>query len=342
VTYLITLLSNTQARRIRVIENILTNHRTVATLFWGMRYQILPYLDFDHGLQRPLYEQQLRQMQSNGLVTIENQQILLTSNGQAVKEKYIASHYQPQFVDKWLQFQTDNIQILMLLAVQVVSEYSYQNTHYAPLVDNEQAKRTIKRWFHAQQKSVMVEQFSQEIAQFLETLSENEANFLAYQLVGHQSSGLAENQITTLVGQSNDDIQIMQKDLWSGFAAFEIDLQGIISQLLKPYQANLPVSQSAQQSFELFDRGRTLSQIAHQRRLKLSTVREHLLEVAIFTKNQFPYHKLLSQQQIVQYNQLYKGNIDTWQFHPIDGEDASEQFFLYRMFQIMRSYQDHG
>lgn len=49
---LLRLLSEQQDRRLRVIENLLRGRRTVSTLYWGLRYDLLPLLNLAKPLDR--------------------------------------------------------------------------------------------------------------------------------------------------------------------------------------------------------------------------------------------------------------------------------------------------
>lgn len=150
--YLLMLLSAKQLRRIRVVENILHNRRTVTTLFWGMRYQILPWLGSDRQLQRNTFDAAINQLVATRLAQIDQSQILLTDAGSQAKAKFEQQHYQPEFQRFYLLADLDKVEQRLLLAGQVLSEYSYHNKNYAPLSFDEDDLQTVKQWFHQQDK----------------------------------------------------------------------------------------------------------------------------------------------------------------------------------------------
>ena len=55
-SYILRFFSYHQPRRIRVIENLLTNRLTVSNLFWGQQYGLLQWLGADRQLQRSEYD----------------------------------------------------------------------------------------------------------------------------------------------------------------------------------------------------------------------------------------------------------------------------------------------
>lgn len=341
VTYLITLLSAKQSRRIRVIENILHNKRTVTTLFWGMRYQILPWLGSMRQLERADFDAQLSQLVAAGLANISQNQVLLSSAGYQAQLQFWQHHQRPQFLKFYLLGDIDKMEKRVLLAGQVLSEYSFQNKKYAPLSFDGDELRAVKLWFHQQNKSNLVFQFKQELTTFLSTLGEQQANFLVMQLVGHEVAGWSTEQAAEQLELPVIDATMVRRDLWAGLTGFFVDKTGPMHDLIAPLIQATPLSHSTQITYELFNRGYSIEQICRARHLKLSTIREHLLEVAIFLPRKFPFQTFLSDPVMQQLEQHYQGNVDQWQFNATDKSDG-QSFFYFRLFQIMRSYQEYA
>lgn len=99
------------------------------------------------------------------------------------------------------------------------------------------------------------------------------------------------------------------------------------------------ISTSAQQTLHSFMAGKSLEVISHQRQLKLSTVREHLLEAAIMLPpEQFDFQRILPAQLVTQMQaRLAKTPLDQWQFTQV--ADLSVEFWQFRLLEILRSKQ---
>lgn len=339
VDYLIMLLSAQQARRIRVIENILVNKRTVATLFWGMRYQILPWLGYRRKVSRRQFDIAWQNLLDAGLITIVEQQAQLTARGEAQQRQFYSTHYQPRYQAAYLLMNVDQVIQRLLLATQVVSEYSYESRQYAPFSFNDDDLRAVKQWFTHQNKAQLVLTYKQELADFLATLTDEEADFMVSQFIGHEVAGEALTQLADRLAIDVETARLMQYDLFAGLAQYGLHLKsGALYQLIAPMSSLTPMSNSAAQTYTLFQQRLSIQQISRTRRLKIGTVREHLLEAAIFEGANFPYDWVLSSSQQTQLATRYGDEqIDHWQFQEQE-TDTADAFFYFRLYQIMRSF----
>jgi len=101
------------------------------------------------------------------------------------------------------------------------------------------------------------------------------------------------------------------------------------------------ISQSAWQTYQTFLQQPDVQVIALQRKLKLSTVREHLLETAILMPD-FPFERLLSSAVVTQLTTIFQEQSDvaSWQFQQAQDQLPELDFFWFRLFQIMRCRQE--
>ena len=90
--------------------------------------------------------------------------------------------------------------------------------------------------------------------------------------------------------------------------------------------------------------------ISQRRRLKLGTIREHILEAAIFMPEALPLDRLLTPAQIDRLTAQYHGKPATWEFlppilepqSPADKLQNEQNFFEYRLFQIIKGGEHNG
>lgn len=341
MNYLITLFSDQQPRRIRVIENILNNKRTVTTLFWGMRYQILPWLATDRQLNRKQMDDQIQWLVDGHLLQVNDQRGVLTQMGKEAQTEFYNRHYQPHFLNYYLWFDTEKVIRRLMLAAQVVSEYSYQNNQYAPFSFDDGELKAVKIWFSSQDKGVLVHKFKQEITECLNKLPAMTAELVVSQLIGHHQSGESLDQFSQRSKIEQADILMMQRDAFIGIASIAISMssESVLRSLLQPLKKSSLMSSSTEITYRLFnERAFSVKKISQVRRLKIGTVREHLLEAAIFTGHNFPYQRVIDAQMMNRLNDLYSSaNVDNWKFsNDIDADDA-KAFFYFRLYQIMRS-----
>lgn len=328
-----------QPRRLRVIENILLGKRSVSTLYWGMRYQLLDWLGYDKTVTREQMNQAVATLVTNHLITVNELAATVTADGEQRLADLRLSRYQPQALAVRLTVDVPIFWQRFMLAVQVVSEASYQNNHYYPLQVNWAVKQFVKTWYRDYKASTLPAMLNQFLGQYLITLTEEEATLFANLLVGHQMPGKTRQQIEQQTGRPVEQLQLMQIDLTCRLVQ-QIQMTDVpaLHSLLAGLNTQ-PVSDSAIETVTAFSKGESLDQIAKRRRLKTSTVREHMLETAIFLPvDQFNYQRVLSDEQLATLDERMNGQpIDSWQFDQVG--DLGLEFWQFRLYEILRSKQ---
>ncbi|MTV81205.1 hypothetical protein GM612_00875 [Lactobacillus sp. CRM56-3] len=336
---LIGYLSPTKPRRLRVIENILIGKRTVSTLYWGMRYHQLAWLGYDKQLTRQTMDGHVERLVHDGLLSVTDTNAVLTKKGAERQQVLRQTRYQPKALPVRLTVDLDTFWQRFLLATQVVSEQSYQTRKYYPLQVAWPVKQMIKKWYQQFYSADLSAEFNAVLTRFLKQLAVREATFFSRLLVGHDRPGETLLQLAQQNGLSSSEAHLMLTDLACQFVHF---LRAQSDSSVKALLAGLsrqPISESALNTLNRFQAGQALEEIGHQRRLKVSTVKEHLLEAAIMLPvDQFPYEKLLTPQlQNELSDQFATQNLDDWQFNQLSNTQVA--FWQFRLFEILRSKQ---
>lgn len=335
---LIQLLSQQQPRRLRVIENLFTGRKTVSTLYWGMRYQLLEWLNFDKRLTRQQMDQVVSELTTAGLIETQDSLALLTPNGQKKQQMLRETWYQPEAKRDWLLFDGQAGLERLLLAVQTVSELKAQNHGYYPVQVNWTNRVAVKNWYRQHRQLNLAQNLRAELTLFLAQQPSPVADQWAALLVGHEQTGTTLEQLAQLANRSTCEMQILIRDVTVAlmvYALNAINKAPLLAHLLDDLKQS-PVSTSAQTTLNDFRAGLSLPQIGQRRRLKLSTVNEHLLEAAILLpRDAFPYEQLLpdSLQQALQ--EVLTKPIDDWRFNELTGLNV--EFWQFRLYEILRS-----
>lgn len=339
--YLLTMFDR-HPRRFHVIENIVRNKRTQANLFWGLNYGILNWLGSDVHLTDQEFIQWLGVQQQHGLLDVEENEAQLTEQGEAVKQQIMAHYYHPQF-DQWAWLtNTRRFAERFMLAVQAISELSYQNRHYIPLNISVTEMAVVRNWLT---RPNIITQVHQELIQLgtqLNRVDSRLAVLFANQLFGHNGAGWTLEQAAGHFQLHLEEVQLMNRDVWLGIASILATWkQSALGGLMNDLIARTPISSSAYKTLTDFQHGYLPEQIAKARRLKLSTVREHLLEAAIIIPDGIDWQRLLSKQEEKQIHRQYSGPVEQWQFQR-PAEDVLQAFFKFRLCQIKELHFNHG
>ena len=335
------------------MRNTVKNKRTVATLFWAREYGVLKWLGCNPRLTVNEFEQWLVQMRQAGLIKMNDQTAWLTPSGIAEKEKFLKTHYQPRFGNwSWLA-RPDQLAPRVLLATQAVSQYAHRQKHYVPLNLAPAELYFVRQWFYGNRNRI-VDDWSAELQQAaaaLAKMDERLAKLLVFSLPGYQTTGWTIDQAAQALKISVDEVMIMERDVWLGIGYLAASQPaGLLRSLLYDHLHDTPLNHSATITLRMFEQGLSLKQISQRRRLKLGTIREHILEAAIFMPEALPLDRLLTPAQIDRLAAQYHGKPATWEFlppivepqSPADKFQNEQSFFEYRLFQIIKGGEHNG
>lgn len=339
-TYLLRLCSYHQPRRERVLENVLANRQTVATLFWAQHYGILTWLGARRRLSREQFDHEVAVLIEADLIErVAGDQLKLTAAGVSYEENQPAI-YRPSFYPWYWLANTKTVQERLLLAFQVVSELAYRNRHYAPVAVPFMDQEAVRTWFRHFKSPQFVQAVYAELHLLSDLLAKEDQRLaiaLVNRLIGHGQAGWTLKQLADQLHMSLADALVFDHDLWLAITAFARQTTGPLARLLQPLIAPAPISQSCQTTVWLVQRGLSINQIAERRHLKLGTVREHLLTAAILTPQQLNWAQLLPAAQRKALGHRFSGEAAQWRFRGWSGDNNSD-FYYFRLYQIYKEY----
>ncbi|MCM3566755.1 helix-turn-helix domain-containing protein [Neobacillus mesonae] len=172
------------------------------------------------------------------------------------------------------------------LLIQVASNFEYHETNYVPIQKN----KDVHIWLKSTLKDMKVSKnkmASQIYAELLDCFSENKGldpSVLVYRLTGYQQIGLTGTQLAQKLSMSYYDyylqfvhiIHFMMETLRVNPDRFPV-LSFLYNGLIKSNE----LTQSSKKTWQLLTKGYSLEHIAQIRQLKLSTIEDHLVEIAL-------------------------------------------------------------
>lgn len=333
--YLLTLLSDQQPRRIRVVENVLKNKKTVANLFWAKTYNILPWLGAAPHLERRKYELTLQEFRKNQWLQSDQKMLQLTEKGRVIRDQYRATHYWPHFFDYYWVTNPKQIERRTLFAIQALSELAAGNKNYAPLAVTYDDAQAVKYWLLNHNLN-LIKEVEQECLNFGHDLAKVDvklAELFSSEMVGHHESGMPAVREANILGVEQEELAVMRRDLWLALGKWCLTHSGELTKLLRPLLSTSPLPHSAQLTFNAYQNGYPITKIAASRHLKISTIREHLLAAAILTPDKVDWDQLLPSKARKKLSDIYTGPVSNWQYANA-GKNDPATFFYFRLFQI--------
>ncbi|WP_429970870.1 helix-turn-helix domain-containing protein [Fructilactobacillus sp. Tb1] len=329
----IILLNDKQPRRKRLLENLLGGKKTVATLYWALRYQLLGYLGLGRYLD--ISELHLSSLIKQKLVKKTDDEYLLTKTGMNLKAQLLDSQ-SPQWQHNFQNYNLVRFKYRLLLFVQVISEFEHHERNYYPVKVPDAEMNYVKHYFKTINRENVGISLKNELVEFLNSLDDSDADLFANELVGYQNNGKTLFQIAADLNKSL--IAISLSDLTNLSKLINIvsnQEQSVLKPLLNGLNRTL-VSESALLTVNQYLSCHDLSMVAKRRRLKESTIYEHLLEVAIYSGiNKFPYQDFITKQITDQLTANLGKNIDSWKYESLSDIDKQRlSFFQFRLSEI--------
>lgn len=330
------LFSTEEARKINSLFHIITGKRTVSVLLQAMRMDLEPYFSLFPKLQMSIFEENIKQFINVGFLTSE---FLLTEGGKNTRDNYFQSHTYP---NKRNRIKYHAILSLFkarnLFLTQVVSERIHNNKNYFPLQPRLSEQWWLKKFLkeHHMNTNENCQKLGQEWMNLIIDGKIVNPEMFVDQFEGHDKTKLTNGQIGSKHGMDEVQVYVQLQQDWIQLIE-TIEMYGSRYPLLASLLNELTrdgglCSESAKETYQLWVSGLTSEQIAEKRLLKISTINDHLTEMAILYE-EFPFEKFLTQPQIEYVNNLVAaGNI-------IDYSDIQEKFpgipfFLSRLMQV--------
>ncbi|WP_367377051.1 helix-turn-helix domain-containing protein [Levilactobacillus cerevisiae] len=335
------LLSSKQDRRIRVIENLLRGKKTVSTLYWGQRYHLLPLLNLSKHLARGGLDTAIQDLQQRDWVTVDAEQktLRLTAKGEVGLAQH--AYYRPVTVDQWVNWDLNAARQRLLLAVQVTSQFAHSTARYYPLATDQETRRAVRQWFHGAKGPALASDLATALTASLRQLPNETASIMTDQFTGFDQPGLTLEQLALATDQTIWQIRLREFDGVAQIARDAWQTTHPLHNLLAPLW-RVPVSTSSQATLAAVTAGGDLQRVADRRKIKLSTVREHLLEAAIMLPvTDFPYELVLPPAMREAFRTAVHGDLDSWQYVALpQAMQAEYDFFYFRLYAIWRMKQE--
>ncbi|MCM0582255.1 helix-turn-helix domain-containing protein [Weissella diestrammenae] len=342
-TFLLTLFHQSQPRRARVLYGLLRNQMTVSTNYHGLRYDLLYLINIWPKLSREKYNQAInRLVQTQYIQEIAPGQFIRTSLGQQMMLSQQSKHYTLQNKHELFVADVIGFREVFLLANQVVSESAYHNSTYYPLPSSLLTQQLVKRWYQQNRSTDMGVTWVDALQTFLQTRLESDADNLVASWPGHQIPGRVFEQLNFDENWSRLDYRLWELDQYAALSHFLRESKlSPLKALWLPFSQRQLMSQSMQQTYQEFMQGASIELIVRNRGLKVSTVREHLLSAAIMVPlKAFDYLRFYDKKTYQWLNDNLQGSIDNWNYEAVHQQNASLDFFQFRLYCIQQTKVD--
>lgn len=281
-------------RTTSAIYHLLKGKKSSQTIQDGTLFSIAFLFGLFPDISRALLEKKISQLEEQKLITLnKNHFYILTEDGEIeltnARETYSFSKslngwkYKEKAALFWKRYS---------LLVQTLSNLQKGRTDYIPVQYEETIQSFVKQLIlkSGTSKTLLIKQLYEESYSILEKASERQAFVFVAQLSGYQQAGLTILQLSKKVGLD---------EMWTR-VEFQSILHFILQDLEKSSDSekypllnslcygilNRPnLTTTTQKSLYFLEKGYSIQEIASIRKLKESTIEDHVVEIALHQRN---------------------------------------------------------
>lgn len=292
----------------------LDNERTISSAFHLLRgkrsgqtiqdvgiFRLHNYFGLLPKLPREIYDCEVKKIiDCHYISMLDENYFTLTNEG----ENYLKQSNQLPF-DGW--FFRGNEQLFFARLSLVIQSLSHQRAgkmSFSPIQKDEQVQFWTKQFLLSNrfQNGDLQERLLNEILESLETVAVADKNkmIIVKRLSGYQVPGYTWQQLSFQEYTEEIDVQltfIASLHAWLNEIISKKNSYPLLNMVAMNIRVEIPLTGSANQTAQLYKEGYSIEQISQLRQLKLSTIEDHLVELAI-NDPQFLIETFISEEDI--------------------------------------------
>ncbi|MCI1903712.1 MAG: hypothetical protein LKJ03_06495 [Enterococcaceae bacterium] len=304
--------------------HLLRGKRTSSILCFGFFYELLPLFGLLPRLSKTEYEAAIARSIKKGLLIASGETIQLAP---AVTDQLSIPHGLDAY--RWGRDDEKKRQLLWF-ALQVSSNLAHQMTDYFPLEGQWANRQIVKDWLKKQplDQISFLKKFQAEWQQLFSALPADAGERLSRTWSGYGQVGESMQAVYPKAPEYPEAVLLQAKaDLHMLLAALEKLPLPLLRALVAGFPP-LPPTLSATK--ELLKEEIDFDTLVRRRRLKASTLRDHLLDLAIYDA-QFPFAYFVSPAALRDFSKRPLEELRDWEYNE---QDSAYDFFIFRLAQI--------
>ncbi|RYG73633.1 hypothetical protein EU245_05910 [Lentibacillus lipolyticus] len=280
------------SRSISAVYHLLKGKQSIQTVQDAHLYQLEHYFGIYSSLQKREFDERIHKLKIGGYLQCDEAIALPTS-----------------FASRWMDEKKDHLPLSyfhgsryarmapiflqrLLLLIQTLTNSRMGNLSFIPVVDKPVVTDWVKQTFYTYRKEQenYLSKLYEELYRILGHFTELEASLFTDCLTGYQHYGLSSFQISEQYGVDELDVPLYKTAIIHRMLIIierEEQAYPVLGSIKKELPAVSELSNSAKKTKALLDNQYRAEEIAARRRLKLNTIYDHLVEIALHDE-EFP------------------------------------------------------
>jgi uncharacterized protein YpbB len=272
-------------RSVSAVYHLLRGKRTSQTIQDGFLFHVHPYFQTLAHITRKELNGIINELENEALIIKKDiDHYALTAKGKRELEAFREVQVIPSGLNGWFYGAMSAAFWKHLnLLIQTISHLHAGISQFMPVTRDETTLNWVKNYLLSQRmpRDEWLNRIYSELDAILSDLPNIEADLLAHRLSGFQCDGLSISQLSESTGKSTIEIVLL---LTSGLHRMtkkihEEDGHNMLKQLLDN-DMSVGLTESARKTLAMLKTGYGPEEIAKYRRLKLTTVQDHIVETA--------------------------------------------------------------
>lgn len=284
------------------LYQVLVGRRTATTLFFAVENQVDAWLGVAPKLDKKIW---LQRSQWTEQPILDEEYYGIFTYRLGTVPHYILANYQNAF----------------LLLLQTLSYGRMKVTNYQPVTTSFQAQQLVKHFYFSLRKTKwnnkgeMAQVVHDELLTFFAEQPEKITEWYLELLVGYQVPAYTMSQMANETPYKVTEMSLLITAYFSKIFVHFLHTDSFLGHFFRFVLANQhPWNQSVEITYQFWQKGLTIEEISHQRRLKPSTINDHLMEIMLYFPNPF----------IKKWEQMFKQSFKDW--HVTDLPNTFEEF----------------
>lgn len=268
------------------VFHLLKGKRTSQTIQDGYTYGVHPFFNTYKTLSREAFDHVIEHFLRQDVIREEGvNQSVLTSKGEEEWEHLKEGYSLPQGLNGWQAgLNSDLFWTRLSLVVQTLSHLLNQVKTYVAITNDPVTLDWGKSFLLSSSLSrhEFARRLYKELTYLLSTRPALQQTIVVHRLTGYQKQGVTYDQLSQFFGIEKDEVMLNFKACLDTCVTTLIDdskTYPILSKFIDS-ENRMKMTQSAQETFKWFKKGFSMEAIAERRRLKPSTIQDHLIEIA--------------------------------------------------------------
>ncbi len=289
-------------RSISAIFHIITGKKSIQTVQDIHMYQLKSFYGVYPSLDKAVFQKQIRYLIKEDCLRIcnEEKQIYKLTPVGSRRLNEVGESSTLKLLNGFRFAGLEKIYFDRLrLLLQTLINSRMGNFNFIPVIENKEVEVWVK-WYYIKIKptrSKVLLHFYEELEMLLSRFPDIVAEMFVDRLTGYKNFGKSVYQLAQQYGVQKDEIQLQitaylhyiletverEKDCFPYLASIADDLS-----------ANTSLTKTAQATYQLLKNGMPVQRIARIRNLKINTIQDHIVEIALYDVH-FPIEKYVSQ-----------------------------------------------